>query len=91
MIVYGTAKKPTDYTVVFNTDTSPLSYAWTTDLALDSQGRPYALFTARNGSAWQVAASVRRSGSRADALCAMLCDYRELMHSNTPVHEWPEP
>ncbi|OLE23400.1 MAG: glutamate--cysteine ligase [Actinobacteria bacterium 13_1_20CM_3_71_11] len=47
--------------------------------------------TARNGSAWQVAASVRRSGSRADALCAMLCDYRELMHSNTPVHEWPEP
>ena len=24
------AKKPTDYTTVFNTDTSPLSYAWTT-------------------------------------------------------------
>jgi hypothetical protein len=46
----GTAQKPTDYTTVFNTDTSPLSYAWTTDLALDAQGRPYALFTARNGS-----------------------------------------
>jgi hypothetical protein len=47
--------------------------------------------TARNGAAWQVAASVRRHGSRADALCAMLCDYRELMHTNTPVHEWPIP
>jgi gamma-glutamyl:cysteine ligase YbdK (ATP-grasp superfamily) len=46
--------------------------------------------TARNGAAWQVAASVRRHGSRADALCDMLCEYRELMHSNIPVHEWPE-
>jgi hypothetical protein len=46
----GNAKKPTDYTTVWNTDTSPLSYAWTTDLALDSQGHPYALFTARNGA-----------------------------------------
>jgi hypothetical protein len=46
----GIAKKPTDYTTVWNTDTSPLSYAWTTDLQLDSQGHPYALFTARHGS-----------------------------------------
>jgi hypothetical protein len=46
----GTAYKPTDYTTVWNTDTSPLSYAWTTDLALDSQDHPYALFTARNGA-----------------------------------------
>jgi hypothetical protein len=46
----GIAKKPTDYTTVWNTDTSPLSYGWTTDLAVDSQGHPYALFTARNGT-----------------------------------------
>jgi hypothetical protein len=46
----GTAKKPTDYTTVWNTDASPLSYGWTTDLAVDSQGHPYALFTARNGA-----------------------------------------
>lgn len=45
--------------------------------------------TARNGSAWQVAASVGRTGSRADALRAMLNEYRTLMHSNIPVHEWP--
>ena len=44
------AKKPTDFTTVFNTDTSPLSYAWTTDLQLDPQGRSYAAMTARNGS-----------------------------------------
>lgn len=46
----GNALPPTAYTTVFNTDTSPLSYAWTTDYQLDAQGRPYALFTARNGS-----------------------------------------
>ncbi|MPY89071.1 MAG: hypothetical protein GEU99_14220 [Luteitalea sp.] len=43
----GAAKKPNDFTAVFNTDTSPLGHAWTTDLHLDAQGRPYALFTAR--------------------------------------------
>jgi hypothetical protein len=46
----GNAMPPTAYTTVFNTDMSPLSYAWTTDLALDSQSRPYTLFTARNGT-----------------------------------------
>jgi hypothetical protein len=46
----GNALPPTAYTTVFNTDTSPLSYAWTTDYQLDSLDRPYALFTARNGS-----------------------------------------
>jgi hypothetical protein len=45
--------------------------------------------TARNGAAWQVAASVARPGSRYDALRGMLNDYRNLMHSNVPVHEWP--
>jgi hypothetical protein len=41
------AKKPNEYTQVWSTDTSPLGFAWTTDLELDSQNNPYALFTAR--------------------------------------------
>jgi hypothetical protein len=45
----GAAQQPIDYTVVFDTDTSPLAHAWTTDLQLDDAGRPYALFTARAG------------------------------------------
>jgi hypothetical protein len=57
----------------------------------------------RNGASWQVAAlrhahpaasdaSTGGSGGRAaDALRAMLRDYRELMHSNIPVHQWPMP
>ncbi len=43
----GIALPPTAYTTVFDTDTSPLGFAWTTDLALDAQGRPYAAMTAR--------------------------------------------
>jgi hypothetical protein len=43
----------------------------------------------RNGATWQVLASHRTSASRPEALRAMLCDYRERMHSNVPVHEWP--
>jgi hypothetical protein len=42
-----TAMAPNAYTAVFDTDTSPLGFAWTTDLALDAEGRPYAAFTAR--------------------------------------------
>jgi hypothetical protein len=36
-----------------------------------------------------VLASQRNPAARPDALRAMLCDYRERMHSNVPVHEWP--
>lgn len=43
----GSALAPNKYTTVFDTDDSSLGHAWTTDLALDAQGRPYALFTAR--------------------------------------------
>jgi hypothetical protein len=43
----GNAKKPNEYTQVWSTDTSPLGFAWTADLELDSQNNPYALFTAR--------------------------------------------
>jgi gamma-glutamyl:cysteine ligase YbdK (ATP-grasp superfamily) len=41
--------------------------------------------TGRNGATWQVAAAQRHDGS----LAAMLNEYRERMHSNIPVHEWP--
>ncbi|HOW69596.1 MAG TPA: BNR-4 repeat-containing protein [Phycisphaerae bacterium] len=74
----GLAKQPNDYTTVFDTDISPLGFAWTTDLRLDGQGRPYALFTARannsdstdhrflyarfDGAAWQVHEIARAGG-----------------------------
>ena len=41
--------------------------------------------TGRNGAGWQIAAAARHGGS----LAAMLSEYRERMHSNVPVHEWP--
>jgi len=42
-----------------------------------------------NGAAWQVEAFRRTGGERRGALRDMLCEYRERMHSNVPVHEWP--
>jgi gamma-glutamyl:cysteine ligase YbdK (ATP-grasp superfamily) len=39
----------------------------------------------RNGAAWQVDAAARPGATLAD----MLTEYRGLMHSNVPVHEWP--
>jgi len=41
--------------------------------------------TGRNGASWQVAAAHRHGGS----LSSMLSEYRDRMHSNVPVHEWP--
>jgi hypothetical protein len=54
------------------------------------QGR---CLTGRNGAAWQIE-TVRRLDEddhldRYEALAAMLRRYMPLMHSNTPVHEWP--
>ncbi|HYZ28613.1 MAG TPA: hypothetical protein VE570_06105 [Thermoleophilaceae bacterium] len=47
----------------------------------------------RNGAAWQSAVFHRlyddRGMERFDALRAMTVRYRDLMHSNEPVHEWP--
>jgi gamma-glutamyl:cysteine ligase YbdK (ATP-grasp superfamily) len=44
----------------------------------------------RNGASWQSEVFHRvRSGDRAAALREMTRRYRELMHSNQPVHEWP--
>jgi hypothetical protein len=46
----------------------------------------------RNGAAWQSEAFHRLHDSgaeRAEALREMTRRYRELMHSNLPVHEWP--
>jgi hypothetical protein len=51
-----------------------------------------------NGASWQVAAVRGRlaglpdeDGQRPEALRAMLREYRERMHTNVPVHEWPLP
>jgi hypothetical protein len=47
----------------------------------------------RNGATWQrdmVAALEARGRDRATALREMTVRYRELMHANAPVHEWPE-
>ena len=41
--------------------------------------------TGRNGAGWQIAAAARHNGS----LSKMLGEYRDRMHSNVPVHEWP--
>jgi hypothetical protein len=41
--------------------------------------------TVRNGASWQAAAVTRHNGS----LSSMLGEYRDRMHSNVPVHEWP--
>jgi hypothetical protein len=45
-----------------------------------------------NGASWQAAAfhhAYDRGLDRADALREMTRRYRELMHGNAPVHEWP--
>jgi hypothetical protein len=45
----------------------------------------------RNGAMWQVQTYHRmadRTSTRSDALRDMLCDYRDRMHTNVPVHEW---
>jgi hypothetical protein len=49
--------------------------------------------TQRNGAAWQSQVFHRlydeRGVDRAEALRQMTERYRELMHSNEPVHNWP--
>jgi hypothetical protein len=49
--------------------------------------------TGRNGATWQTETFHRlydeRGLDRLEALRAMTVRYRELMHSNAPVHEWP--
>ena len=47
----------------------------------------------RNGATWQVDTVRRleeRGGDRTSALGEMTRRYRELMHANVPVHEWPD-
>jgi hypothetical protein len=41
--------------------------------------------TGANGASWQVAAASKPEAT----LAAMLAQYRELMHTNVPVHDWP--
>jgi hypothetical protein len=49
--------------------------------------------TERNGATWQALAFHRlhEQRDRADALREMTVRYREHMHDNVPVHEWPLP
>ena len=51
--------------------------------------------TGRTGASWQVAAAgaLARSGNggRAEALRLMTQRYIDLMHTNEPVHTWPQP
>jgi gamma-glutamyl:cysteine ligase YbdK (ATP-grasp superfamily) len=49
--------------------------------------------TGRNGATWFTDRVHTREGAgadRAEALRATVCDYRELMHSNEPVHSWDQ-
>lgn len=51
--------------------------------------------TGRNGASWQVATLHRLESAdhldRPEALREVVRHYVELMHSNSPVHEWPVP
>jgi hypothetical protein len=51
--------------------------------------------TMQNGAAWQAAAFHRlyegERLERLDALRRMTVLYRDHMHANEPVHEWPLP
>jgi hypothetical protein len=49
--------------------------------------------TERNGASWQAQTfhALNERLDRWDALREMTVRYREHMHSNVPVHEWPVP
>ncbi len=50
--------------------------------------------TGQNGAAWQIAAVKRLEGSglgRGEALRQMTLRYIDHMHTNEPVHTWPQP
>jgi hypothetical protein len=70
----------------------PLAHEGLTACGVDAEHRDRLLgvierrcVAGRNGAAWQVDAATRPGAT----LAAMLTEYRELMHSNVPVHEWP--
>jgi hypothetical protein len=49
--------------------------------------------TGRNGASWQIAtttAAAGRGASRSEALQLMTQRYIEHMHTNEPVHTWPQ-
>jgi hypothetical protein len=78
----------------------PVAHRGLEELGIDARDRDRLLgiiegrcLAQANGSTWQVA-SVRRLESergldRAEALRRMTLRYRELMHTNQPVHTWP--
>jgi len=78
----------------------PLAHQGLEELGVDAAHRDRFLgiiegrcITQRNGAAWQAAMFHRLYDDsrldRGEALRRMTLRYRELMHSNQPVHEWP--
>jgi hypothetical protein len=77
----------------------PLAHEGLTRWGVDAADRDRLLgiiegrcLTGRNGATWQrdtVAALEGRGRGRPAALREMTVRYRELMHANAPVHEWP--
>jgi hypothetical protein len=76
----------------------PLAHEGLERYGLDAQDRDRLLgiierrcVTERNGAAWQAATFhvLNQRLDRGDALREMTLRYREHMHSNVPVHEWP--
>jgi len=70
----------------------PLAHQGLTEWGVDAEHRDRLLgvierrcVAGRNGAAWQVDAATRPGAT----LAGMLTEYRQLMHSNVPVHEWP--
>ena len=80
----------------------PLAHEGLEDLGIEASDRDRLLgiierrcVTGRNGAEWQAAAFHRlyddRRLERGEALRQMILRYRDHMHSNAPVHEWPLP
>jgi hypothetical protein len=76
----------------------PLAHEGLDRYGIDAQDRDRLLgiierrcVTERNGAAWQAACfhTLNERLDREDALREMTVRYREHMHSNVPVHEWP--
>jgi hypothetical protein len=70
----------------------PLAHDGLTACGVDAEDRDRLLgvierrcVAGRNGASWQVDAATRPGAT----LAGMLTEYRGLMHSNVPVHEWP--
>jgi gamma-glutamyl:cysteine ligase YbdK (ATP-grasp superfamily) len=78
----------------------PMAHQGLEEWGIDAQDRDRLLGTiearclaVRNGASWQSATfhHLYRDRDRPEALREMMREYVEYMHSNEPVHTWPEP